>query len=83
MGAFAPPSSDRAIDHFEIFISDMVNGKLAPWAMQAFEGADLLALVKTKNSGSIIADHILVVVPDTITKVADKAVLKEFENAYK
>jgi hypothetical protein len=51
--------------------------------MQVMQGGDLLAIVKTEGKEGRKADHMLVVVPTTISKVADKAMIKEFEDVYK
>jgi len=82
-GAFAPVSAEAAVENMEKLVSDMANDKLPPWFMQVIQGADLLAIVKTEGKEGRKADHKLVVVPNTISKVADKAMVKEFEDVYK
>jgi hypothetical protein len=60
----------------------MANNKLPPWFMHVMQGADLLAIIKTKGSGCRKSDHIPVVVPNTISHVADKAMVKKFDEIY-
>jgi hypothetical protein len=77
MGVFAPASANTAIQHLEDFIIDMVKDKLPPWFMQAMQGADLLAIIKAKTRGGLKADHMLVVMPNTLSKVTDRAMMEE------
>ncbi len=63
------------VENLEKLISDMANDKLPPWFMQVMQGADLLAIAKTKGQESRKAHHRPVVVPNTISKVADKAMV--------
>jgi hypothetical protein len=82
MGAFAPDTVDEAIEHLEDMITDMANDRLPPWLMQAMQGADLLAIIKTEGTKSEVGDHGPVVMPNTISKVADKALLQECHEEY-
>ena len=82
VGAFAPPAAEQSIRLLDRFISDMANDKMPTWFMHALQGADLLAIVKEEATGNAQADHRPVVIPNTLAKVADKAILKEFEEAY-
>ena len=43
----------------------------------------MLAIVETEGSEGRKAYHVPVVVPNTISKVADKATIIEFEDIYK
>jgi hypothetical protein len=76
-GAFAPVSAKTAVENLGKLVSDMANDKFPPWFMQVMQGADLLAIVKTEGSERRKVDRIPVVVPNTISKVADKAMVKE------
>ena len=82
-GAFAPVSTDTTVENLERLVSDMSKDKLPSWFMQVMQSVDLLAIVKTRGNGSRKADHILVAMHNTISKVADKAMVKEFEDIYK
>jgi len=83
MGAFAPASADTAIQHLEAFITDMAKDKLPPWFMHVMQGADLLAIVKAEVRGRLKADHTHVVMPNTLSKIADnKAMMEECKEDY-
>jgi hypothetical protein len=82
-GLFALVSAETTVENLEKLVSDMENDKLPPWFMQAMQGADLLAIVKSEGHGGNNADHRPVVVPNTRAKVPDKAMVKEFEDIYK
>jgi len=75
MGAFASYTADEAIEHLEDLIMDMANDKLPPWFMHAMQGAELLSTIKTEGVEGEVGDHRPVVMPNTINKVADKALL--------
>ena len=53
----------------------MANDRLSPWFMQAMQGAKLLAIIKTEGSEDNVRDRIPVVMPNTISKMTDKALL--------
>ena len=82
-GAFAPLSTYTTVENLEKLISDMANDKLPPWFMQVLQGEDLQAIMKTERQGSRKADYTPEDVPNTILMVADKAMVKEFEDVYK
>ncbi len=76
-GVFAPPSADEAVEHLEALLSDMANDKMPAWFMQEVQPAELMSLVKVETKkGDIIADHRPVQIPNTLSKVGDKAMLK-------
>ena len=83
--SFATVSAETTVENLEKRVSDMANDKTPPpWFIKVMKGADLLAIVKSEgHGGGNQADHILVVVLNTISKVADKAMVKEFENICK
>jgi len=82
MGAFAPDTTDEAIEHLEDLITDMANDKLPPWFMHAMHGTQLLAIIKTEGSEDSVGDHRSVVIPNIIIKVTDKAILQECQEEY-
>jgi hypothetical protein len=82
-GVFAPPSADEAVEWLEKLLSDMANIRLPAWFMQAMQAAELMALVKAKGKKEgDIADHRPVQIPNTLTKVGDKAVLEQCHDEY-
>jgi hypothetical protein len=80
MGAFAPNIVDEAIEDLEDLITDMSNDK--PWCMHAMQGAELLAIIKTEGVEGNVRNHMPVAMPNTISKVADKAILQECRVEY-
>jgi len=73
---------ETIIENLEDFITDMVNDRLPPWFMQAMQGADMMAIVNAKGSGRRKAVHRPVVMPNTISKIADKAMMEEYKEDY-
>ncbi len=56
---FAPPSADEAIQWMESLLTNMANGRLPAWFMQAVQAAELVAMVKTEAKvAGAVADHI-------------------------
>jgi hypothetical protein len=83
MGAlFSPATTETTSEHLEDPITDMANDRLPPWFMKAMQGADLLAIIKTERSKNSIGDHKPVVIPNTIDKITDKAMLHECQEDY-
>ena len=82
MGAFAPALADTAIQNLEDFITDMANDMLPPWFMQAMQAADLLAIIKAEARGRCKADQKHVVMPNTLSKITDKAMMEECKEDY-
>ena len=82
MGAFALEAAETAILHMEDFITDMANDKMPPWFMQAMQGADLIAIIKTEGVTGHKADHRPLVVPNTLSKVADKTMMEDTKEEY-
>ncbi len=78
-GVFAPTSAEEATDHRESLISDMANDKALGWFMQAMQAADLIAIVKNKTTTRALADHRPVGIPNTLSKIADRAMLQLFQ----
>ena len=76
-------SAEATVENMEKFVSDMENDKLPPWFMHVMQGANLLAILNTEGSEGQKADHMPIMVPITISKVSDKAMVKEFEDIYK
>ncbi len=60
------------------FITEMANDKLPPWFMQEIQGADLLAISKEEGRHGETGDHRPVFIPNTISKLADKAMIQDF-----
>ena len=77
MGVFAPTAADTAIETLENLIIEMANDKLPPWFVQAMQGAWLLGIVKEESRNGYTGDHKHVVIPNTLSKVAYKAMLAE------
>jgi hypothetical protein len=77
MGPFASKAAETAIGHLEDFITDMANDKMPPWFMQAMQGADLMAIIKSKGAAGRKADHRPVMFPNTLSKVADKVMMED------
>ncbi len=76
-GVFAPPAADEAIQHLEDLLSYMANDKLQEWFMHAVQSAELMALVKAeKKPTQGVADHRPILIPNTLAKVVDKAMLE-------
>jgi hypothetical protein len=82
MGAFAPESADTAIQHLEDFITNMANAMLPPWFMQTMQGAYLLAIIKAEARRRYKPDHMHVVMPNTLSKITDKAMTEECKEDY-
>jgi hypothetical protein len=82
-GAFTLVFAETTMENLERLVSDMANDRLPPWFMQVMHGADFLAIVETEGNGSRKADHKSFIVPNTISKVADKAMAKKFEEICK
>ena len=82
MGVFAPAIAETTIEHLEDLITDMANDRLPPWFMQAMQGAELLAIIKTEGTRNSVGHHRPVVIPNTISKIADKAMLQECQEDY-
>jgi hypothetical protein len=56
----------------------MANDKLPPWFMQqAMHGTCLMAIIKKEGGGRQEADHMPVVVPNTMRKIVDKVMMGE------
>ena len=70
-GEFAPESAETAIEHLEDFITDIDNDGLPPWFIHVMQGANLLTVVKTEAREGRKADHRPVVVPNTLSKIAE------------
>jgi len=78
-GVFAPETADEAVEHLELLLSDMANDKMSGWFLQATHAADVIALVKGEKEPTVkTSDHRPVQIPNTLTKVGDKAVLMLF-----
>jgi hypothetical protein len=82
MVAFAPESAETTIEHLDDFIPHMANDMLPPWSMQAMHGAYMLAIVKVGARAGRKADHMPVVVPNTLSKIADTAMMEECKEKY-
>jgi hypothetical protein len=82
MGAFAPATMESAIERLDDLITNMANDRLPSWFMQAMQRAELLAIIKTEGRGSLVGDHMPVVIPNTISKITDKAMLQECHEDY-
>jgi hypothetical protein len=82
MGVFAPGTTDTSIENLEDLITKMANDKLPPWFMQVMQGAELLAIVKGESRQENKDDHIPVVLPNILSKVAAKAMLVECQEDY-
>ncbi len=78
-GVYAPPAADGAPEHLEKLISNMSSDKMPAWCMQAMQSADVIALIKgeTKEKEAR-ADQRPVQVPNTLSKVGDKAMIRVF-----
>ncbi len=72
---FAPASAEEATEHLETLISDMANDKTLGWFRHAMQAADLVAIVKNKPPLGALADYIPVEIPNTLFKIADKAII--------
>jgi hypothetical protein len=82
-GVFAPESSDEAVEHLEVMLSDMANDTMPPWFMQETQAANVIAIVKgEKETVHDTAYHMPVQIPNTIAKVGDKAVMLVFQKEY-
>jgi len=76
---FAPETTKEAVEHLELLLSDMANDKMSGWFMQATQAGDVIALVKGEKEQMVkTTDHMPVQIPNTLTKVGDKAVLQIF-----
>jgi len=82
-GVFAPEAAEEAVEHLEHLISDMANDKMPAWFMRATQDAEVIALVKREaEEQERTADHRPVQVPNTISKLEDKAVLAQYQEVY-
>ena len=83
IGVFAPDSADETVEHLETLISDMASDKLLAWSMQASQSTEVIALVKgeAQRTGAT-TDHKPVQIPNTISKVGDKAMLEQYRADY-
>jgi hypothetical protein len=82
MGVFAPATTDTAIENLEDQITNMANDKLPPWFMQAMQGAELLAIIMEESRRGNKGDHRPMVISNTLSKVADKAMMVERHEDY-
>jgi hypothetical protein len=46
------------------------------------QAADLILIVKNKTFSGTLADHISVGIPNTLGRIADKAILQQFQADY-
>ena len=60
----------------------MANDKMPPWFIQAIQGADLIALAKEEQRPGTTGDHRPVQIPNTLSKIEDRAVLQETQADY-
>jgi hypothetical protein len=75
-GVFAPKSADEAVEHLKTPINDMANDKLPAWFTRATQAAEVIAIVKREAEiQGRSTDHMPIQVPNTISKLEDKAVL--------
>ena len=71
------------MEHLELLISDMANDKLPAWFMRATQDAEVIAIVKKEaEEQGRTSYHRLVQIPNTISKLEDKAVLAQYQEAY-
>ncbi len=67
----------------ELLISDMPNDTQPAWFMRATHDAEVIAIVKREaEEQGRTADHMPVQVPNTISKLEDKAVLAQYQEVY-
>ena len=82
-GVFALEAVDEAVEHLELLISDMANDNIPAWFMRATQAAEVIAIVKREAEvQGRTTDHMLVQVPNTISKLEDKAVLAHYQEVY-
>ncbi len=79
---FAPASAKDATEHLEALISDMANDKTQGWFMKAIQAVVIIAIVKDEPSSGIFADHRSVGIPNTLSKIVDKAILQPVQADY-
>ena len=82
MRASAQGAAETSIEHLEDLITNMANDMLPPWFMQAMQEADLVVIIKTEAKVGRRADHIHVVVPNTLNKIAVKAMMHGCKEDY-
>ena len=71
------------MEHLELLISDMANDKMPAWFMRATHDAEVIAIVKRETEEQErAANHRPVHVPNTISKLKDKAVLAQYQKVY-
>ena len=60
-GVFALETTEEAVEHLELLLSDMGNDKILGWFMQATQSTEVIALVKgeAQRSGTT-TKHMLV-----------------------
>ena len=84
MGVFAPEAAEEAVEHLELLISDMANDKMHAWFMRATQDAEVIAIVKREaEEQERTAEHRPVQVPNTISKLEDKALLEQYQEVYR
>ena len=82
-GVFAPEAAEEAVEHLELLICDMANDKLPTWFMRATHDAEVIAIVKKEaEEQGRTSYHRPVHIPNTISKLEDKAVLAQYQEAY-
>ena len=82
MGAFASRAMETSIEHREDMITDMANDMLPLWFMHDIQGADLMEIIKTEARAGQRTDHIHVFVPNTLNKIAVKAMMHGCKEDY-
>jgi hypothetical protein len=81
-GVFAPEATDEAVEHLETLISEMANDKLTAWLMRSTHASKVKAIVKREaEADGRKADHMPDQVPNTISKLEDKAMLGSFRKS--
>ena len=64
------------------FITNMANDTMPQWFMQAMQGANLMAIIKTEGVTRRKVDHMPVMVPNTLSKVTDNAMMEDSKEEY-
>jgi hypothetical protein len=82
MGAFAPGTAETSIEYLEDLITNMANDSLPPWFMHTIQGADLMAVIKMEARAGRTVGHRLVVVPNTLSIIADKVMMQKCKEEY-
>jgi hypothetical protein len=80
---FALGAAEEAVEHLELLINDMANDKLPAWFMRATQDAEVTTIMKreTVEQGRT-TNHMPVHVPNTTSKLDDKAVLAQYHEVY-